>query len=80
MPKGNPQGYNFRMPEGKTKGNKDLPINRSESKSGGSASKDGPSGKFHGTTKGNKDLPINRTEGVKTGQAGTHIAGRNRPY
>ena len=47
---------------GDTKGNRDLPINRTTG-GGGSHSPAGPSGKFIGPTKGNSNLPINRTSG-----------------
>lgn len=81
MPKGNPTGYHFKMPTG-TKGNRDLPPNRS-SMGMPSAAGDGSvgDGKYIGKTKGNRDLPPNRTAGAPaTGQAGKFIAGRRRAY
>lgn len=67
-------------PMGTTKGNKDLPIDRSTADNGGKAQMSNVNAKFVGATKGNKDLPIDRTAGVVEGQAGRYIAGRNRPY
>lgn len=55
---------------GDTKGNRDLPTNRTtsgvdspEGHSGGTRG----AGKFNGGTKGNRDLPVNRSTGVKQG-------------
>lgn len=83
MPKGNPTGYDFRMPTG-TKGNRDLPPNRTSNHQGMPSSHgDGgvSAGKYIGKTKGNRDLPPNRTAGAPaTGKAGTFIAGRRQPY
>ena len=52
---------------GDTKGNRDLPVNRSTGGGGSGESHMGgvSGGKFIGETKGNRDLPINRTAGMK---------------
>jgi len=48
---------------GDTKGNRDLPINRTTGGGGGHSPAGAGNGKFIGPTKGNRDLPINRTTG-----------------
>ena len=49
---------------GDTKGNSNLPTNRSTG-GGGGHTPAGPSGKFIGPTKGNTNRPINRSKGGK---------------
>lgn len=66
---------------GPTKGNSDLPPNRSTGGMPSAAPESGPKGgKFIGETKGNRDLKPNRSSGVQTGQAGKFIAGRRKAY
>ncbi len=48
---------------GDTKGNRDLPINRTTGGGGGHSPAGAGNGKFLGPTKGNRDLPVNRTTG-----------------
>ena len=61
---------------GDTKGNRDLPTNRTTV--GGDESAEGHthlSGKFLGATKGNRDLPPNRSAGTGGGAGGKFKAG-----
>ena len=56
---------------GETKGNANLPTNRSTGGGGSGESHGGkPGSKFIGETKGNRDLPINRSSGVSEGHGG----------
>jgi hypothetical protein len=48
---------------GDTKGNRDLPTNRSSGGGGSHSPAGAGGGKFVGPTKGNTDLPINRSAG-----------------
>lgn len=55
---------------GDTKGNRDVPTNRTTSGVDSCCSDTGGGrlgGKFSGGTKGNRDLPVNRSTGVKNG-------------
>lgn len=61
---------------GSTKGNRDLPCNRSTSGVDSPTSHSGMSGKFLGDTKGNRDLNIDRSSGHSSGKGGgSHKAG-----
>lgn len=74
--------YDHGGTKGETKGNKDLPIDRSDSGGeggkGDSHSSGHSSSPFLGETKGNKDLPINRTSGVDSKEGGRYIASNDR--
>jgi hypothetical protein len=67
---------------GDTKGNKVLPVDRSdkggEGSAGDSHSTGGSKSPFLGETKGNKDLPADRSSGTGGGQGGRYIASNDR--